>query len=59
MKTCLFCQIIQKQIPAHIVAEDKDNNCLGFLDIDPASEGHTLLITKKHFANLSEVEEES
>jgi histidine triad (HIT) family protein len=52
---CLFCQIIQKRIPAYVIAED--NNCLAFLNINPASEGHTLIITKKHVENITKLDQ--
>lgn len=52
---CLFCQVIQKKIPAHLVAEN--NDYLAFLDINPASEGHTLIIPKKHAENIIELEQ--
>ena len=44
---CIFCKIIKKEIPAHIVYEDSD--FLAFLDIHPISLGHTLIIPKKHY----------
>lgn len=47
MENCIFCKIIAKEIPAHIVYEDAD--FLAFLDINPQSPGHTLVIPKKHF----------
>lgn len=54
---CLFCQIINKTIPARIVYEDEQH--LAFLDISPVTKGHTLVITKKHannFSSLTEIE---
>jgi histidine triad (HIT) family protein len=47
MNDCIFCKIINKEIPANIVYEDAE--FLGFLDIRPESPGHTLLIPKKHY----------
>jgi histidine triad (HIT) family protein len=47
MPDCVFCKIIKKELPAHIVYEDKD--FLGFLDIRPEAPGHTLLIPKTHY----------
>lgn len=44
---CIFCKIITKEIPAHIIYED--DNFLAFLDIRPLSPGHTLVIPKKHY----------
>ncbi len=46
MNTCIFCKIINKEIPAHIVYEDE--NYIAFLDIRPLSPGHTLVIPKQH-----------
>ena len=54
---CLFCKIINKEIPAKIIYED--DNYLSFLDINPNTKGHTLVIPKKHtdtFNNLSDQE---
>lgn len=45
--SCIFCKIIAKEIPAHIIYEDDD--FLAFLDIRPQSPGHTLIIPKKHY----------
>ena len=46
METCVFCKIIKKEIPAHIVYENED--FLAFLDINPQSPGHTQVIPKEH-----------
>ena len=53
---CLFCKIIAKEIPCYKVYEDE--NVLAFLDIHPCSKGHTVVIPKKHFSNLSEMPEQ-
>lgn len=47
MSDCIFCKIVAKEIPAHIVYED--NDFLAFLDINPRSPGHTQIIPKKHY----------
>lgn len=47
---CLFCKIINKEIPANVVYEDDD--VLAFLDINPTSLGHTLVIPKQHCTNI-------
>jgi len=52
---CLFCKIIQQEIPAKVIYENEFT--LAFLDINPASNGHCLIIPKKHFENYSETEE--
>ncbi len=49
-ENCIFCKIAQGQISSIKVYEDED--ILAFLDIDPSSKGHTLVITKEHFANF-------
>ncbi|MFH1472928.1 MAG: HIT domain-containing protein [bacterium] len=43
---CVFCKIVNKEIPAETVYEDED--FLAFLSIDPISPGHTLVIPKEH-----------
>lgn len=47
---CIFCKIVNKEVPADIVYED--DNFIGFLDANPIIEGHTLVIPKKHFKTL-------
>ena len=47
MDDCIFCKIIKGEIPCHKVYED--DNFLAFLDINPVSLGHVLLIPKTHF----------
>lgn len=44
---CIFCKIIKGEIPSHKVYEDAE--FLAFLDIDPLSPGHTLIIPKQHY----------
>ncbi|MFM2357331.1 MAG: hypothetical protein RJA61_68 [Candidatus Parcubacteria bacterium] len=46
-QSCIFCKIVAKEIPAHIVYED--NDFLAFLDINPQSPGHTQVVPKKHY----------
>lgn len=52
----IFTKIINREIPAHIVAEDENN--IAFLDINPLSEGHTLVIPKKEVDYLFDLEDE-
>ena len=47
METCIFCKIVRGEIPAHKVYED--GAFLAFLDINPLSPGHTLVIPKQHY----------
>jgi len=45
--TCIFCKIVAGEIPAHKIYED--SNFIAFLDINPLSPGHTLIIPKEHY----------
>ncbi|WP_444678329.1 histidine triad nucleotide-binding protein [Halomonas sp. E19] len=55
MQDCLFCKIIQRQIPADIVYEDE--HVLAFRDINPQAPTHILIIPKRHIATLNDIEE--
>jgi histidine triad (HIT) family protein len=50
MSDCLFCKIVNKEIPAKIVYEDED--VLGFHDISPQAPTHLVFIPKKHIESL-------
>ena len=51
---CLFCKIVNKEIPANIVLED--DNYLAFHDINPKAPIHILVIPKIHVDSFNEVE---
>lgn len=53
----IFTRIINREIPAHIVAESDDY--LAFLDINPLTEGHTLVIPKKEVDYLFDLDDET
>lgn len=53
---CLFCKIINKIIPAHIIFET--DVLLAFRDIRPQTPDHILIIPKKHMASLNEATSE-
>lgn len=55
MNDCLFCKIINKEIPCYKVFEDDE--VLAFLDINPESNGHTLIIPKKHYKDLFDIDD--
>jgi len=55
-ENCLFCKIISGKIPSHRIYED--DAVYAFLDIYPASEGHTLVAPKKHFSNFTDMNAE-
>jgi len=50
--SCIFCKIISGEIPAAIVYEDK--KCLAFLDINPVTFGHALLIPQRHYQTMAD-----
>lgn len=56
MEDCIFCKIINKEIPASIVLED--DKMIAFNDINPQAPIHILLIPKEHFASLNDMPEE-
>ncbi len=57
MTDCIFCKIAKGEIPAEKVYEDEET--IAFLDIEPVAKGHTLVIPKKHFETMDEMDEET
>ncbi|WP_433236576.1 HIT family protein [Streptosporangium sp. CA-135522] len=57
MSDCIFCEIVAGRAPAHRVLEDE--NTMAFLDIAPATAGHTLVVPRGHARNLWEISEDS
>ena len=47
---CIFCKIVDGEVPSHKVYEDE--NVLAFLDTNPVSKGHTLVIPKAHVDDI-------
>ena len=56
MNDCIFCKIINKEIPSNIVYEDEE--ILAFRDINPVAPVHILVIPKKHIESVIELKEE-
>ena len=54
MNSCIFCEIVNGKSPSYKIYEDEEY--YGFLDIYPASKGHVLLIPKKHYRWVHDVE---
>jgi histidine triad (HIT) family protein len=54
VEKCVFCSIVEGSIPARIVREDE--RTLAFLDINPMTAGHTLVIPRRHAIDLDDVE---
>jgi len=57
MENCLFCKIINKEIPSNIVYEDE--NFIAFHDISPMAPVHVLLVPKCHVESINELDVES
>lgn len=57
MENCVFCDIIAGKIPASIVYQD--DIVIAFMDIHPVTPGHLMVIPKKHFACMSEMDEDT
>jgi histidine triad (HIT) family protein len=51
---CIFCQIVAGEGPATIV--DSDERTVAFMDINPATRGHALVIPRAHAADLLEID---
>jgi histidine triad (HIT) family protein len=56
VKMCLFCKIVNKEIPANIVLED--DNFIAFHDINPKAPVHILAIPKVHVDSFDELKGE-
>ena len=52
---CIFCKIINNELPSSKVYEDE--NVLAFLDVNPVSKGHCLVIPKKHCKDIFDIPE--
>ena len=51
---CIFCKIANGEIPSYKVYED--DKVFAFLDANPDSDGHTLIIPKNHFTDLDDID---
>lgn len=57
MENCIFCKIANKKIPSNFVYEDEYT--VAFNDLSPQAPTHILVIPKKHFSSLNEVDDEN
>ena len=55
--SCVFCRIIDGTLPASIVY--RDDQAIAFMDTNPVTTGHLLVVPLKHFAHLSDMDEET
>ena len=56
MSDCIFCKIVNNEIPSKKISEN--DKAVAFLDLYPVSLGHTIVIPKKHFDSFSECDDE-
>jgi len=57
MSDCIFCKIINKEIPSTIVYEDE--KVMAFKDINPVAPVHVLIVPKMHISSIKELNEEN
>jgi histidine triad (HIT) family protein len=55
MDNCIFCKIVSGDIPSSVVYEDEDFKAI--MDISPASRGHVIILSKKHFDDIYELDD--
>lgn len=55
-ENCIFCKIAGGEIPSSTIYEDEDFRV--FLDLNPASRGHALIVPKDHYVNLLDLDDE-
>ena len=53
---CLFCKIVAGDLPATII--HSDDRTVAFMDINPATKGHVLVIPREHSSDLTSIGEE-
>ncbi len=53
---CLFCKIVGGELPAQIL--DQDDRTVAFMDINPATRGHALVVPRRHSADLLAIDPE-
>ena len=56
MKDCIFCKILNGEIPTRKVYEDE--KVFVIMDVDPSQNGHMLVIPKKHYVDYTELDDE-
>lgn len=57
MEDCIFCKIMKGEIPSYTIYEDEIVKV--FLDIEPITDGHCLVVPKKHTENIETIDDET
>ncbi len=52
---CIFCKIVAGELPAEIVQEDE--HTVAFMDLNPWTRGHALVVPRRHSRNLYEIDD--
>jgi len=52
MSDCIFCKIVNQELPSYTIYEDDDVKA--FLDISPSVPGHSMVIPKQHYSSFQE-----
>ncbi|PKL36820.1 histidine triad nucleotide-binding protein [Candidatus Peregrinibacteria bacterium HGW-Peregrinibacteria-1] len=56
MDKCIFCQIVDKEIPASVVYENE--SCIVFRDVNPKEKTHLLVVPKKHIRTIDDLSDD-
>ncbi len=57
MEDCIFCKFVSKEIPTEIIYENE--NVIAFKDINPKAKIHFLIIPKKHYETILDIDDEN
>ena len=52
MSNCLFCKIVSGEIPSSVIYQD--DQCVGFLDVNPQAPFHALFVPRKHITTIND-----
>jgi len=55
MNDCIFCKIINNELPSKTIYEDEDIKVI--MNINPSTNGHLLVLPKKHYVNILDIDE--
>jgi histidine triad (HIT) family protein len=55
-KDCIFCKIVRGELPGTVI--DEDERTVSFMDINPATRGHALVVPRKHARDLMSIEQD-
>jgi histidine triad (HIT) family protein len=56
-ESCIFCRIVQGEIPARVVAQS--DNCIAFRDLNPQAPTHVLVVPRTHTPSLNQLDDQA